>query len=340
MQKTMKEVILFEKQDLRLVDSPVPKCGPNDALIKIRACAICPTDLRKYALGKMGSPLIHLPMNMGHEWAGDVIEVGENVKNYPKVGMLVRGVAGRGYGEYTLAPVPAVMTGPPGAGFSATPIDEMLVQMADNVSYEEATFVENIMICTQAVVDQAGARVGKTIVIIGAGQMGLTQVMIGKLSGAKVIVTEFLDWRRELAQKYGADYVIDASKEDPAKEVEKITKGKMADGCVVTVGQPDAIVQGLKVVGPGGVVCIFGGSTLDTTVTFNPNLIHYGSRILTGVGVGGQRKGKMAMELIASGKIPVKGLYSHTFKLEELPEAFKKITEGKLERYLKGMIIP
>lgn len=327
----MKEVILYEKQDLRVIDSPKPKCGPGDVLAKVRACAICPTDLRKYSLGTIGSPLIHLPMNMGHEWTGDIVEVGEGVE-YPKVGMRVRGSFGVGaYAEYNLMSLQRLAR-------SGRPIEDMVVEMPDNVSYPEGTFIENIEICMHAVIDQAQGSLGKTIVIIGAGQMGLTQVMIGKLIGATVIVTELVDWRLELAKKYGADYVINTGKEDPVEAIKKITNGRMADGAVITVGVPAAILQGLNVLGRNGRAVLFGGATLDTTVTFNPNLIHYGDRALVGCS-GGVPRGRLAMNLIASGKIPVRGLISHTFKLEELPEAFKQISENKLDRYLKGMVI-
>ena len=90
----MKEALLYDARDMRLVDSPKPECGPNNVLVILRACAICPTDLRKFSLGRKGSPLIHLPMNMGHEWTGDVVEVGENVE-YPKVGARARAELGR-----------------------------------------------------------------------------------------------------------------------------------------------------------------------------------------------------------------------------------------------------
>lgn len=317
---------------MRLVDSPVPKCGPNDVLVKIKACAICPTDLRKYSLGKVGSPLLHLPMNLGHEWTGDVVGSGANV-TYPQVGIRVRGIGFSGYAEYSLIDTLKYDRS------WGQPIEETVVELPDNVSYEEGTFLENIDICMHAVIDQAGGSIGKRIVIIGAGQMGLTQVIIGKLIGATVIVTEFVDWRLDLAKKYGADYVINASKEDPIEAVKKITKGNMADGAVITVGVPSAIYQGLNIIGRNGRAVIFGGATLDTTITFNPNLIHYGDKALVGCSLGPSR-GKLAMEIIASKKAIIKNLYSHTFKLEKLPEAFKSITEGKVERYLKGMVIP
>jgi L-iditol 2-dehydrogenase len=326
----VKEAVLFEAGDMRLVDSPMPECGANDVLVKLRACGICPTDLRKYSLGKKGSPLIHLPMNMGHEWSGDVVEVGENIE-YPEIGMRVRGGGWGGYGEYN------VINTQRWSRFGRR-VQDVVIEIPEHVSYEEGTFVENVEISIHAVMDQAGGSLGKTIVIIGAGQMGLTQVMIGRLIGANVIVTEFVDWRLELAQEYGADHVVNASREDPVEVVREITKGRMADGVVITVGVPDAILQGINMLGRNGRAVLFGGAPLDTTVTFSPNLIHYGDRALVGCS-GGPARGQLAMDLIASGKTPVKGLISHTFALEELPRAFAQIADGELERYTKGMLV-
>jgi len=326
----MKEVLLYDAKDMRLIDSPKPECGPTDVLVKLQACAICPTDLRKYSFGKKGSPLIHLPMNMGHEWSGDVVEAGESVE-YPQVGTRVRGIGWGGYAEYTKVNVLA-------ATRRGARIQEVLVEIPDGASYLEGTFVENVGVGIHSVVDNAGGGIGKTIVIIGAGQMGLTQIMISKLIGATTIVTEMMDWRLELAEKYGADHVIDASKEDPVEAVKRITKGKMADGVIITIGLPPAILQGMNMLGNGGRAVLFGGATLDTTITFNPNLIHYGDRVLIGCS-GGPPRGQLSMDLIASGKIPVKDLISHEFKLEELPDAFEKISANKLDRYLKGLVV-
>jgi len=104
------------------------------------------------------------------------------------------------------------------------------------------------------------------------------------------------------------------------------------------VGVSPAILQGLNMLGHNGRAVLFGGSTLDTTITFNPNLIHYGDKALVGC-AGGPPRSKLAMDLIATGRMPVKELVSHTFKLEELPEAFENITSNKLDRYLKGMVV-
>jgi len=326
----MKEVLLYDAKDMRLVDSLKPKCGSNNVLVKLRACAICPTDLRKYSLGRKGSPLIHLPMNMGHEWTGDVVEVGENL-DYPKLGARVRGPSWGGYAEYVTVDM---MDGTR----QGMPKEEVLTPLPDNVSYEDGTFVENIAIGIHSVVDQAGGGLGKTIVIIGAGQMGLTQVVIAKAIGSTVIVTDSVGWRLEMASKLGADHVVDISRDDPVEVVRKITNGRMANGVVITVGVAPAILQGLNMLGHNGRAVLFGGATLDTTVTFNPNLIHYGDRALVGCS-GGEPRGLLSVDLISSGKIPVKSLISHTYKLDDLPKAFEDITSNRVDRYLKGIVL-
>ena len=171
--------------------------------------------------------------------------------------------------------------------------------------------------------------------VLGGGVVRLTSMSLS-LVGI-VISMLVLNWRLALAKEYGADHIVDASEVDPVEAVKEITDGRMADGVVITVGVPDAILQGINMLGRNGRAVLFGGAPLDTTVTFSPNLIHYGDRALVGCS-GGPPRGQLAMDLIASGKTSVKGLISHHFTLEELPEAFAQITEGKLERYTKGMV--
>ena len=88
----MKEALLYGVGDLRIVETPKPVIGPDEILIEVKCCALCPTDVRKYRTGDHGVP--NWPFNMGHEWSGDIVEVGEKVKGY-QVGTRV---AGAGYG--------------------------------------------------------------------------------------------------------------------------------------------------------------------------------------------------------------------------------------------------
>ncbi len=306
----MRQQLLFKVGDLRLVDTPRPEISPDQILVRVRVCAVCPTDVRKFQTGDHGVP--HWPFNMGHEWSGDVVEVGSRVKGFSP-GMRV---AGGPYGAY--------------ADYLATSELHDVVPLPDNVSYEDATFMEPFADCIHSV-EQARVRLGEVLAVLGAGQMGLQHTIIGKLMGLKVIVSDVLPERLEVAKRVGADYVINAATEDPIARVKEITGGTGADGVCVTAGSGKAVEQSLQMVKRTGAVVLFSGFRQGTTVTFDPNIIHYGELILTGsywLGLppradpGLYRK---ALELIGTGRAPVGELISHRFSLEELEQALQVV---------------
>ena len=322
----MKAALLYGKGDLRLVEVDTPKIGPNDILVKVKVCAVCPTDIRKY---RTGNHLVTgFPMNLGHEWTGDVVKVGDNVKGFRK-GMRIIGAGFAGYAEYAKIPRTYRKLG-------------MVLEIPDNVSYEEGTFLEPLADCIHAVKDQAEAKAEDTIMIIGAGQMGLQLLMVAKCIGATVIVSELMEKRVEYAEKFGADYVINASKENPVETVKKLTKGWGADSVIISIGRPLAIEQGLKMVKKGGRVVIFGGAPEGSIVRLDPNIIHYGEVTLTGSFWVGATEINIklyqeALSLIASKRVPVAKLITHRFTLDEIHKAFQ-VQENK--EGLKAVIIP
>lgn len=323
----MKAALLYGIEDLRVVDIEKPKAGPNGVLIKVKACAVCPTDIRKYRTGDHG--VTGFPMNLGHEWTGDIVEVGENVKGL-RVGMRVVGGDYAGYAEYAAISKEALQFLPP-------------LEIPENTSYEEATFTEPLADCIHAVRDQAQAKAGDSLAIIGAGQMGLQMLMVAKAMGVRVLTSEAYEPRLNLAKKLGADHAINAAKEDPVEAVKKMTGGKGADAAIASIGHPAAIVQGLKMVKPRGRVVIFGGAPEGTVVPLDPNVIHYNEIILTGsswVGVPPYFNIKLyneALELIASKKVPVGELITHRFPLDQIRRAFEIIDK---KEGLKAIIIP
>jgi L-iditol 2-dehydrogenase len=323
---SMKAALLYGIGDLRVVETDVPKIGPNEILAKVKACAVCPTDIRKYRTGDHMS--IGFPMNLGHEWTGDVVETGANIKRFRK-GMRIIGADFAGYAEYAKIPESYIKLG-------------MVCKIPDDVSYEEGTFLEPMTDCLHAVKDQAKAKAGDTVAIIGAGQMGLQQLMVAKYVGATVIVSDMVEKRIEYAEKLGADHVINASKENPVQAMERLTGGWGPDSVIVSIGQPLAIEQGLKMVKKGGRVVIFGGAPEGTIVRLDPNIIHYGEVILTGsFWIGATKTNlklyKEALNLIASKRIPVAKLITHRFTLDEIHKAFQ-VQENK--EGLKAIIIP
>lgn len=321
----MKAALLYGKGDLRVVEVDVPEIGPNDILVKIQVCAVCPTDIRKY---RTGNRLVTgFPMNLGHEWTGDVVKVGDNVEGF-RNGMRIIGAGFAGYAEYAKVPQTYKELG-------------MVLEIPDNVSYEEGTFVEPLADCIHAVEDRAGAKAGDTVMIIGAGQMGLLLLMVAKHIGATVIVSELMGKRVEYAEEFGADHVINASEQNTVGAIEKLTKGWGSDSVIVSIGHPSAIEQGLKMVKKGGTVVIFAGAPEGTLVGLDPNIIHYGEVMLTGSSWVGTTEVNIklyqeALDLIASKRIPVAKLITHRFTLDEIHKAFQ-VQENK--EGLKAVII-
>lgn len=272
----MKAALLFEKDDMRIVDIPMPTIGSTDVLLKVRAAKVCPTDIRKYRLGSKDARIHSLPMNLCHEYTGDVMEVGEKVTHIKK-GMRLAGVGFKGNTEYVKLEWPQIDP----AGLYAA------VEIPENVSYEEGTFVTPLSENMHCVLDQAACKFGDTTVIVGAGQMGLMQANVAMWTGATVIVTDINEERLKTAKEFGADYTINPAKENVVEVVKKITGGSMADSAIATLGNPIVIKQAIDVTRPSARIVIFGGAPAGTIMQFDPNDIHYSEKILIGCeGIG------------------------------------------------------
>ena len=320
----MKEALLYEKHDVRIVEKPIPTIGPNDILLKVRAAKVCPTDVRKYNLGSSDTRIRSLPMNLCHEYTGDIVDVGENVKDLKK-NMRVTGYGFKGNAEYVKLETD-----------SSNPYyKSAILELPPNVSYEEGAFVIPFSECLHSVVDQANLRFGDTVVIVGAGHMGLQHVNIAHWSGAYVIAVDLVDERLDLASKLGADVVINSAKENVVEEVKKLTHGELANCSIATLGIPSVIQTAIDVIGHNGRIVLFGGSPTGTVMQFNPNDIHYSEKIMIGIegiGVGNNRhpeRRPQALRHIASGKIDLKKLITKIMPMTEIVEAYEMINKGK-----------
>jgi len=309
----MKAALLYGKKDLRVVNIDKPRISDEEILVKVKANGVCPTDIRKFLTGNHG--VRNLPMNLGHEWAGEIVEVGDNITEFSE-GMRVTSLGMRGYAEYAK-------------------IDKRMIEadavnrLPDNVSYEEATFTEPLSDCWHCVVERARVKLGDIIAIIGAGPMGLLNLMVAKATGAKVIVSELVEDRLNYAEKLGADFVVNPSREDPVETVKKLSDGKGVESVIVSISQQEAIEQGLKMVKAGGTVVLFGGAIEGIIARFDPNLIHYGEVTLTGstfIGIPPNFKIlKKSLDLISSKRIPVGKLITHRFPLDQIHKAFEVV---------------
>lgn len=320
----MKEALLYEKNDIRIIDVPKPTIGPTEVLLKVMAAKICPTDIRKYNLGSNDARIRSLPMNLCHEYTGELVEVGNDVKDL-KEGMRVTGYGFKGNAQYVKLETQ-----------SSNPyFRNAILELPSNVSYEEGSFVTPLSECIHSVVDQAKLRFGETIVIIGSGHMGIQQANIAHWCGAYVIVVDLVDERLKVAKSLGADEVINGSKTDVVKQVKELTRGDMANCAIATLGSPVVIQSAINVVGHNGRVVLFGGSPANTIMRFDPNDIHYSEKSLIGIegiGVGDNRHAErrpQALRHIASGKINVNKLITKIMPMTDIVAAYEMIKNGE-----------
>ena len=311
----MKAALLYGIRDLRLVELPRPEVGPHDVLLRVRACGVCPTDLRKF--NTIDGGRLQLPMNLGHEFVGTVVEAGAAVE--PVVpGTRLMGLGYAGYAEYALLR----MDEWPGAGRPQP------VPIPAGVSDVAATFAEPLADCVHAVVEQAALQPGQTIAIIGGGTMGQLLQMTAKAAGGRTIVSEPDPGRREMALALGADAVVDPVAEKLPEAIRRFTGGELAHATILTIGVPELVQAALETVRTRGRVVLFGGFPRPTKVEVDPNLIHYEEIMLLGtewVGAGPYWDVSLfhqALERIANGAVPVERLISASYPLARIQEAF------------------
>jgi L-iditol 2-dehydrogenase len=307
----------IERPDLRADD---------DVLIRIHACGICPSDLRAYT--GVRQPHRGFPYTPGHEWAGEVLAVGDAVKGFAvgdrvvpswrvpcgKCHYCVRGIQnycenlamGRvrgGFAEYGVA------------------VAESLLKIPDGVGYQAASFCEPLACCINGS-QYSQIAFGDDVVIVGAGPIGLLHLQIAKATGARVMVSDLVQERLNKAAELGADALINAAEGDPVQAVKDLTAGRGADVVIVAVGAPRALQQALDMAGICARVNYFAGTYPPTTIPLDPNLVHYKQIRLTGSHDYSPLDFENALRFIELGTVQVEPLISHDLPLAETKGGF------------------
>jgi L-iditol 2-dehydrogenase len=335
----MKAAMLYGIKDLRIEEISKPEVNAGEVLVKVKAATTCGTDLKIFQRGYV-EKVIRLPTVFGHEWAGEVVEVGEGLE-WPKKGMRVR--AGNSApclrcamcqkGKYNLCENMIWLWGAY-AEYIKVPARMVLVNMQEipkHVSYEEAAITEPLA-CVLHGVEEAGVKLGDTVAIIGAGPIGLLHLLtVKKLGVEKVIIIDLVDERLSFAEKLGADETINAGKVDVAEKVRQITGGYGADVVIEAIGLPTTWEQALTLVRKGGTVLEFGGCPPKTEIRVNTELLHYGEVKVMGAFHATPLHFRRALNYIASKTINVKPLITRKMRLEEIKEAFQILSTSKSE---------
>ena len=331
--------MLYGVRDLRLENVEVPEVAAGEVLAKVRVATTCGTDLKIFQRGYV-EKVIELPTIFGHEWAGEVDEVGEGLK-WPKKGMRIR--AGNSApclrctmcqkGKYNLCEDMVWLWGAY-AEYIKIPARMVMVNMQEipqHVSYEEAAIAEPLA-CVLHGVEEAGVKFGDTVAIIGAGPIGLLHlVTVRRMGVEKAIIIDLVDERLNFAARLGADETINAGKMDVANTVRQLTCGYGVDVVIEAIGLPATWEQALKLVRKGGTVLEFGGCPPGTEIKVNAEMLHYGELTVLGTFHATPLHFRKALNLIASRMIDVRPLITRKMMLEDIKEAFEILFTAKTE---------
>ncbi|MEM2123525.1 MAG: alcohol dehydrogenase catalytic domain-containing protein [Candidatus Bathyarchaeia archaeon] len=332
----MRAAVAYGPRNIKIEQVDIPAISDNEVLIRVKVVGICPSDVRSYEgiyKREMYSYGLESYGLSGHEWCGEVVEVGEAVKQFSIGDRVVpeiiipcgtckfcrKGMSNicankrnitRGYAEYAKAPA------------------EFLFKIPSNVSFEVAAFTEPIAVCLHTN-EMISPKPGDSILIIGGGPMGLIHTQISKISGASVIVSEVVEERLRVAKKFGADFVINPMKENLSGKVRDLTDGYGADAVIVATGNKNAIESAVKTVSNAGTVILFGGSYPPINIEIDPNIIHYGEMKIMGSYDHTPTHFERALRILSRKLINVEDLVSKTFSLDELAKGFETVKKGE-----------
>ncbi len=335
----MKTAMLYGIKDLRLQDVKEPTLSRGEVLVKVRAATTCGTDVKIWQRGYV-EKVIKLPTAFGHEWAGDVVEVGEGVE-WPSKGMRIR--AGNSApclhcemcqtGKYNLC-LNMIWLWGAYSEFIKVPARMVLVntqEIPSQVAYEEAAVAEPLA-CVLHGAEEAGVGLGQKVAIFGAGPIGLLHLLVAeKLGAEKTIIIDIVDDRLEFAHKLGADVIVNGKKDNVAERVKQITGGRGADVVIEAIGLPTTWQQALVLSREGGTVLEFGGCPPGTKVELDAERVHYGEMRIMGAFHTTPLHFRRALNLISSRTIDVRPLITRHIKLEEIAEAFETLSTSKNE---------
>ncbi len=330
--------------ELSFRQMPMPEIGPRDLLVKVNTALTCGTDVKTY---KRGHPKYNPPTLFGHEFAGDVVAAGKDVKDF-EVGMRV--VAGNTApcnecyfckrGQPNLCDDLLVNLG---AFAEYIRIPDRLVRqntftLPDHLSYREAAIIEPLA-CVVHGQDLLRIQPGESVAIVGAGgPIGLMHLQLALRQGSSpIIAIDVNDMRLTIAATLGATQVVNSIHEDPVEAVRDLTDGHGADVVIECAGVSDTWLTALDVARKGARVEWFGGLPGGTQVKIDSTRVHYDELTIFGVYHLTPLSLERAFRLVCNGMVDAKALITHEVPLKNLEDGLKMMMEG---RSVKVAVLP
>ncbi|PFG34965.1 zinc-dependent dehydrogenase [Sanguibacter antarcticus] len=344
----MKVLRFYAPEDVRLEDRPEPECGPNEVKLRVRNCSTCGTDVKIFHNGHQNlSP----PRTIGHEIAGEVVEVGADVsstynqewsvgdrvqviaavpcgecyecrkgwmavcENQTSVGYQYEG----GFAEYMIVPSQVLKV-------------DGLNRVPDNVGFDEASAAEPLA-CAINAQEQLGIEEGDVVVVFGAGPIGCMHIRVARgvhKVGAVYLVDVNADRLKMSADVAKPDAVIDGSKEDVVARVMELTGGRGADVIITATAAKVAQEQAIAMAARNGRISFFGGlPKTDPVIACDSNVVHYRQLHIHGANGSAPEHNKRALQYISTGQVPVKDLITHHIPLSDVLSAFDLVRSGE-----------
>lgn len=313
---------------------PTPAIGPGELLVRVEACGICHTDLKKIEHNLLEPPRIY-----GHETAGVVAAVGAGVSRFQPGDRVVAFhhipcldcfyCERKLYAQCAVYKRVGITAGfePAGGGFAQyVRVMDWIVKrgvemIPGPVSFERATLVEPLNTCLKAVV-QCDPQPGELVLVMGQGPIGLMFTMLARRTGARVAATDTIEERLELAGLCGAEFAWDPRRNDVAALARKLTDGRGADLVIVAASVPGIVQQAISCSRPGARILLFAQTSATERIEASGADICVGERSLLGCYSASVDLQKESTDLVFGGELPLEELISHRLPLVKIRSGF------------------
>jgi len=326
---TMKAAVYTGESRVEVQSVAVPDIGPGEILVRVEACGICHTDLKKVEHNLLPPPRI-----FGHETAGVVVGVGEGVAGFVPGDRVIAFhhipcldcfyCRHKLYAQCPTYKRVGITAGyePAGGGFAqCVRVMEWIVRrgvekIPEGVGFARASFVEPVNTCLKGVV-QLDLKPDDVVAILGQGPIGLMFTMLAKRTGATILATDTMPFRRGLALRFGAGFVYDPRDAEFAKKVRELTEGRGADAVIVAASAPGIVDQAMACSRPGSRILLFAQTSHKERIDLSGADVCVGERTIFGSYSASVDLQRESARLVFQ-ELPVEDLISHRFALNEI----------------------
>lgn len=351
--KEMKAIVSYAPNNIKFERMPVPTAGEGEIIIKVEACGICAGDVKAHhgcpSWWEGDNPYIKAPYVPGHEFVGEIVEIGKNVQGDFQIGDRVTAeqIVPCGEcrfcknGQYWMCNKHDIFgfqnyVNGGMAEYTRLTKEARIYKVPKELPIEKAVLIEPYA-CSKHTVDRANIKNEDIVVLAGAGALGLGMVgAIKQKNPKKLVVLDMKQKRLEMAKKFGADVVLNPAVDDVQGEIIRLTDGYGCDVYIEATGHPSAVKQGLDLIRKLGTFVEFSVFNDETTVDWtiignNKEITIYGAHL-------SPYCYETVIEWLNIGKLPADGVVTHKFPLEKWEEAYSMV--GNANESIKVILVP